>query len=90
MPDWLAQLATRSNPHRALEQFQKLNPPAFKREVNPIQAEDWLRQFDKILDVMECTENQRVCFTSFMFQGETEHWGEMIKGGAKSLGEEFF
>ena len=57
MPDWLVQMATRNNPHRALEQFQKLNPPAFKGESDPIQAEEWLRQIEKILDVMECTEN---------------------------------
>ena len=33
IPDWLVQLATVNNPRRALEQFQKLNPPAFKGGV---------------------------------------------------------
>ena len=37
---------------------------------------------------MECTENQWVSFTSFMFQGEAERWWEMVKGRAKTLGEE--
>ena len=37
---------------------------------------------------MECTINLIVSFTTFMFQGEAEHWWEMVKGGAKSLGEE--
>jgi len=37
---------------------------------------------------MECTENQQVSFTSFMFQGEAERWWEMVKGGAKTLAEE--
>ena len=37
---------------------------------------------------MECTESQIVAFTTFMFQGEAEHWWEMVKGGAKSAGEE--
>jgi len=37
---------------------------------------------------MKCTKDQRVSFTSFMFQGEAERWWEMIKTGAKSLGEE--
>ena len=81
-------VATVSNPRRALEQFQKLNLPAFKGEADPIQAEEWLRQIEKILDVMECTENQQVSFTSFMFQGEAERWWEMVKGGAKTLAEE--
>ena len=37
---------------------------------------------------MECNENQRVTFTSFMFQDEAERWWKMVKDGAKSLGEE--
>ena len=70
MLEWLVQLTTISNTRRALKQFQKLNPPMFKGGADPIQAEEWLRQIEKILDVMKCTENQRLSFTSFMFQGE--------------------
>ena len=43
MPEWLAQLTTGSKLHKALEQFQKLYPSAFKGEVDPMQAEEWLR-----------------------------------------------
>ena len=88
MPEWLAQLAVRTKPHKALEQFQKLHPPVFKGEADPMQAEERLRQIEKILDVMECTEGQRVAFTTFMCQREAEHWWEMVKSGAKSAGEE--
>ena len=72
MPKWLAHLTTRRNPHRVLKQFQKLHQPAFIEEADPMQAEKWLRQIEQILDVMEYTENQRVSFTTFMFQGEVE------------------
>jgi len=72
MPEWLAQLTTRSKSHKTLEQFQKLYPPAFKGEANPMQAEEWLHQIEKILDIMECTEIQRVSFATFMFQGKAE------------------
>ena len=83
MPDWLALLSTVSNLRRALEQFQKLNLPAFKGGVDPIQTEEWLRQIEKKLDVMECTENQRVSFTFFISKGKAERWWEMVKGGLK-------
>ena len=33
-------------------------------------------------------DSQRVTFTTFIFQGEVEHWWEMVKDGAKSAGEE--
>ena len=40
MPDWLTQVISQGNdPHRALEQFQKLNPPVFEGVVDPFQAE---------------------------------------------------
>ena len=67
MPEWLVQFTTVSNPCRALEQFQKLNSPAFKGGADTIQEEEWLRQIEKILEVMECTENQQVSFASFIF-----------------------
>jgi len=88
MSEWLAQLAAKTNPRKALEKFLKLHPPAFRGEADPMQAEEWLRHIVKILDVMECTKNQRVAFTTFMFQGEAEQWWEMVKGGAESTGEE--
>ena len=88
IPEWLAHLAAKANPHKAPEQFQKLHPPAFKGATDPMQAEEWLHQIEKILDIIECMKNQRVAFITFMFQGEEEHWWEMIKGGVKSAGKE--
>ena len=45
-----------NNFHRVLEQFQKMKPPVFVGEVDPLQAEGWLLQIEKILDVMNCTD----------------------------------
>ena len=59
MPEWLTQLMTRANgdnSHRALEQFQKMKPPVFEGEVDPLQVEAWLLQIEKILNVMNCTD----------------------------------
>ena len=59
MPEWLTQLITRANinnSHRALEQFQKMKPPVLVREVDPLQPKGWLLQIEKIMDVMNCTD----------------------------------
>ena len=53
-----------------------------------MQVEEWHRQIEKILNVMECTESQRVTFTTFMCQREAENWREMVKSRAKSAGKE--
>ena len=63
-----------NNSHWALEQFQKMKPPVFEGKVDPLQAEACLLQIEKILDVMNCTDEQIVSFSSFMFQKEAEHW----------------
>ena len=45
MPEWFTQLMARANDndsHWALEQFQKMKPPVFVGEVDPLQAEGWL------------------------------------------------
>ena len=89
MLDWLAQLVTKSsNPQRTLEQFQKLNPPIFKGEADPLQAKVWLRQIEKILKVMKCSEDQKVLFSTFMFQKEAEYWWEIVSKNAEITGEE--
>jgi len=50
-----------------------MKPPVFEGETDPLQAEGWLLQIEKILDVINCTEEQKVSFSSFMFQKEAEH-----------------
>ena len=90
IPKWLTQLmirANNNNSYRALKQFQKMKPPVFKGEVDPLQAEAWLLQIEKILDVMNCTDEQRVSFSSFMFQKEAEYWWRAVKNSVKSTRE---
>ena len=79
--------ANDNNSHRALEQFQKMKPLVFEGEVDPLQAETWLLQIEKILDVMNCTDEQRVSFSSFMFQKKVEYWWRVVKGSVKSTRE---
>ena len=79
--------ANDNNSHRALEQFQKMKPPVFVGEVDPLQAEGWLLQIEKILNVINCTDEQRVSFSSFMFQKEAEHWWRAVKDSMKSTRE---
>ena len=74
MLDWLAQLVTKGGDlHKALEQFQKLNPLVFEGEVDPLPDKRWLHQTEKILNALDCTRSQIVTFVSFMFQGEAKH-----------------
>ena len=64
-----------------------MKPPVFEGEVDPSQAEAWLLQIKKILDVMNCTDEQKVSFSSFIFQKEAEHWWRAVKDSVKSTRE---
>lgn len=59
-----------------LEQFQKLGPPTFHGTTNPMVAEAWLKQIQKILDAIGCSDELRVVFATFSLQGEADHWWE--------------
>jgi hypothetical protein len=39
--------------HGSIRKFLRLNPPAFHGSANPLEAEDWLTEIEKIL--MPCT-----------------------------------
>jgi len=82
MPEWLTQIMSQgNNPHRALEQFQNLHLPAFKRGANPLQAEKSLLQIEKILDVMDCSEDQRVSLLLLCYKEKRTiggGWGKKI------------
>ena len=56
------------------KQFKKLNPPTFKGESNPIVAESWTLGLKKYFDVLNCSETQKLVFSTFMLGGEAEHW----------------
>ena len=65
-----------------------MNPPVFEGEVDPLQAKGWLLHIEKILDVMNCTKEQKVSFSSFMFQKEAKHWWRTVKDAIKVTGEQ--
>ena len=56
-----------------IQQFQRLNPPIVESSVNPMVAEDWMLQMEKIHDVLTITAEQNVSFAPFMFRGEAKH-----------------
>ena len=59
---------------RALGKFQKNNPPTFKGEHAPEEAQEWLKAIEKIFQVMNCTDAQKVQFGTHMLVKEAEDW----------------
>mgnify|MGYP004719527777 CR=1 FL=1 len=75
---------------RALERFLKFNPPKFTGEPNPEVAENWLERMTNIFAALDYTEDRRVNFAAFQFEGVARAWWDVIRGKSPSplgLGE---
>jgi hypothetical protein len=62
-----------------LRQFLKLKPPAFHGSANPLESEDWLKEVEKIFDVMHCPDEEKVTLAIFMLQGGASDWWRVHK-----------
>ncbi|MQL74305.1 hypothetical protein Taro_006666, partial [Colocasia esculenta] len=51
-----------------IERFRRMTPPFFKGEGDPILAESWLRETEKIFHAIRCAEEERVTLASYMLQ----------------------
>ena len=64
---------------RLIKDFKALIPPMFRGGVNFLEAEHWLKEVKKILDVLEVPEEWRVSLASFMLRDEAESWWDIVK-----------
>jgi len=65
-----------------LHEFKRQNPPSYGGEPDPLVAESWLDQIERILDTLGIREDQmRVTLAVYQFTGEAYHWWKMVKRG---------
>ena len=62
-----------------IREFKALTPPIFWGGPNFLEAENWLKEIKKILDVMVVPKEMRVSLASFMLRDEADNWWDMIK-----------
>ena len=65
---------------RALERFLKFAPPKFIGEPDPKLAENWLERMTNIFAALDYTEERRVSFAAFQFEGVARAWWDFIRG----------
>ena len=47
-----------TNPTSALEKFRKLDPPTFKGTKDPIEADNWLKELERLFRAMKVSDEQ--------------------------------
>ena len=56
------------------KRISQSKPSTFNSKGNPSELELWLREFDKIFDVVECPEELKVNHAAFYLVGEADYW----------------
>ncbi|MQM12153.1 hypothetical protein Taro_045066 [Colocasia esculenta] len=51
-----------------MERFNGMGPPSFKGESQPLLAESWMREVEKIFQAIRCAEEDKVSLASYMLQ----------------------
>ena len=66
----------------AAREFKRQNPPSYGGEPDPLVAESWVEQIERILDTLGIKEDKmRVNLTVYQFTGEACHWWKMVRRG---------
>ncbi|XP_057982355.1 uncharacterized protein LOC131167573 [Malania oleifera] len=56
-----------------------MNPSAFPGSADPIMVENWMQEIEKILELLHCSDEQKVLYVTFKLMGEVEQWWSIVK-----------
>jgi hypothetical protein len=63
--------ATPRDKHR---EFMSHKPPTFCSSPEPLQADDWLKSIENMLNISQCTDREKVIYTSGHLIGPAADW----------------
>jgi hypothetical protein len=64
-------LAPPRDKHR---EFMSHKPPTFSNSSEPLQADDWLKSVDKMLNIAQCSDREKVLYASGRLTGPAAKW----------------
>ncbi|KAJ8773394.1 hypothetical protein K2173_028571 [Erythroxylum novogranatense] len=65
---------------RQFDRLWKYGAVDFNGTTDPKEAETWLRKIERVLDQMECEDDERVVYAASLLQGDALHWWEAVSG----------
>ncbi|MQM03853.1 hypothetical protein Taro_036640 [Colocasia esculenta] len=57
-----------------MERFKRMLPPSFKGESDPLLAESWIREIEKIFRAIRCADEDKVTLATYMLQERADVW----------------
>ena len=56
-----------------MEDFLRHKPAEFTGKASPDEADAWLRKCEKIFKVMNCMDEQKLLFATYLLNDDTEY-----------------
>jgi len=63
----------------SLEDFLQHHPPIFSGKVSPNEADQLLKDLERIFDANRCPAENRLAYTEYLLAGEAVHWWPNMK-----------
>ncbi|XP_017416566.1 uncharacterized protein LOC108327363 [Vigna angularis] len=63
----------------SLESFLQHHPAKFNGKCLPDEADQWLRDMERIYDAKRCPDDNRLAFTEYLLTGDVSHWWTSMK-----------
>ncbi|XP_047151096.1 uncharacterized protein LOC124823020 [Vigna umbellata] len=73
--------SSNATPHAewSLESFLQHHPTKFSGTCLPDEADQWLRDMERIYNAKRCPDENRLAFTEYLLTGEASHWWASVK-----------
>ncbi|XP_028110095.1 uncharacterized protein LOC114308662 [Camellia sinensis] len=67
------------------QKYKKLKPPEFAGGIEPLKAEAWVLETEKIFEVFPCTDVYKVLLATFALTEEARRWWMLVRGENRDL-----
>ncbi|XP_028086315.1 uncharacterized protein LOC114287238 [Camellia sinensis] len=61
------------------QKYNKMKPPEFEGGIEPLKAEAWVLENEKIFEVFPCTEAHMVLLATFTLKEEARRWWMLVR-----------
>ncbi|MQL67816.1 hypothetical protein Taro_000118 [Colocasia esculenta] len=59
--------------------FRNLNPPRFSGTTDPDEAENWIKEIERIFRVMQCADGDKLLLSTFQLERDARAWWESVE-----------
>ena len=71
-------------PEARLSEFMKFRPPTFDHVEDPLEADDWLREINKKLDIIHARGRDRVLLAAHQLIGTAGEWWDNYSNASEN------